>query len=83
MGCDLRQRSFLLFLVCSADLDLCFFIAGFSPTPSNFIVICLRKSFQFYPGGLSAPLVLVPFFVQSVTYKTDTSLTLFKLSEET
>ena len=72
---------FLLFLVCSADLDLCFFITGFSPTPSNFIVICLRKS--FLPWWLSVPLVLVPFFVQSVTYKTDTSLTLFKLSEET
>ena len=56
---------FLLFLVCSADLDLCFFIAGFSPTPSNFTVICLRKS--FLPWWFVCTPGVGPFFC-SVSY---------------
>ena len=56
---------FLLFLVCSADLDLCFFIAGFSPNPSNFIVICLRKS--FLPWWFVCTPGVGPFFC-SVSY---------------
>ena len=79
MGCDLRRPGFsTLFSVFSRFGFFFLYIVGFSPILSNFIVICLR---------LSAPLVLVPFFVQSVKinspYKTDTSLTLSKLSEET
>ena len=56
---------FLLFLVCSADLDLCFFIAGFSPTTSSFIVICLRKS--FLPWWFVCTPGVGPFFC-SVSY---------------
>ena len=45
MGCDLRQCSFSTRFSLFGRFGFVFFIAGFSPTPSNFILICLRKSF--------------------------------------
>ena len=65
MGCDLRRRSFSTLFSLFSRFGFVFFIAGFSPTTSSFIVICLRKS--FLPWWFVCTPGVGPFFC-SVSY---------------
>ena len=44
------EAIFVLFLVCSAALDILYIVVGRSPTTSNFIV--LFNAQDFHPGDL-------------------------------
>ena len=83
MGCDLRQRSFSTLFSLFSRFGFVFFYSGFFSYPVKFYCNLLSQKFSVLPWWFVCTPGVGPFFVQSVTYKTDTSLTLFKLSEET